>query len=157
MFLIVAISLFLFTAPAWAEDLCGQMPVGSLSRTECEFIQQKIAEQKEDAREREERNRLPFNLTSLVMDPDTFWANADDNIGRDVIVHGLSLNHVFGQGRATFGTPGGHEIMVHGIFPEVTLKLYGNNVVLRPLGTESGTNAYGASVVVPLALYMGQQ
>ena len=158
--IILVLSLVYCGTTAAADPTCDTFPPDSLSRIECE----KNLATARRAKEVEEQS-APRNLGIVpsapaspfpTIDSDVFCWNANKYTGEEILLRRLRFKKLIGEGSATFTTPRGQEILITDLPANLNLTPYGlySNFIVRGLGINQGTNAYGGPAPTPSASFI---
>jgi hypothetical protein len=144
--------LLIPSASSWAADpSCNSLPSGSISRMECE---RNAAIKKPESGVANLGLAAPGGIESIEIE--ALCGNPLAYRGRSVALRGIKAKRTIGPGSATFGGEGTCEIIVSGLPADRSFSAgEWYDLLVLPIGTSRGTNAYGATVVVPKAIYLG--
>jgi hypothetical protein len=141
--------------PATAVD-CSTFPAKSLSRAECETTAARIKVLPGPDAGTANLGQVPLGTGMIPLDLSSLCGSVRQYLGVNVVLRGVTFKRLLSTDSATFGETGGCELLVSGLHRSVSFSAGGSyDIVVLPLGTTKGTNAYGATVILPHALFMG--
>jgi len=164
--ILIALFVLLSAEAAWAgEPTCDALPIGSLSRNECEHNLAKIK-----ARKQRESDTAPRLLDMTIprenpilrlykvvatVDADTFVGSPYHYEGQAILLEIIRFNRVLGPSEATFTTRRNREILISGLPLDFNLNERAwYSFIVRPLGVSRGLNAFGGPVTTPHADFL---
>jgi hypothetical protein len=144
--------LLLSGAVAWGVS-CEGIPANSISRDECERnAKQESAPKPKPNESVSMGGGVVQKIITNVQEPDEFFGSPMRYYFQQVTIRPVTFQRRLGVLEATFGTPGGNEILIVNIPPRQQFtpgKWYTLTIV--PMGVEGGKNSLGGPVMIPAA------